>query len=196
MIRINLLPHRELKRKAQQQQIAILAGVAGFLGIAAVWSVYAMIDGEIENQNARNQFLQSRIAVLDTEIAEIRNIKTQTQELLSRKLVVETLQNSRSEVVHLLDQLVRLLPDGVYLQSVKQNDQIITLIGYAQSNAWVSMLMRNLESSPWLESPLLVEIKAITVNNIRQNEFNMRIKLRRTSIDDVQNSPANPAGKS
>ncbi|MDV6342062.1 PilN domain-containing protein [Nitrosomonas sp. Is35] len=195
MIRINLLPHRELKRKAQQQQIAILAGVAGFLGIAAVWSVYAMIDDEIENQNARNQYLQSRIAVLDTEIAEIRNIKTQTQELLSRKLVVETLQNSRSEVVHLLDQLVRLLPDGVYLQSVKQNDQIITLIGYAQSNAWVSMLMRNLESSPWLESPLLVEIKAITVNNIRQNEFNMRIKLRRTSIDDVQNSPANPAGK-
>ena len=196
MIRINLLPHRELKRKAQQQQIAILAGVAGFLGIAAVWSVYAMIDGEIENQNARNQFLQSRIAVLDTEIAEIRNIKTQTQELLSRKLVVETLQNSRAEVVHLLDQLVRLLPDGVYLQSVKQNDQIITLTGYAQSNAWVSMLMRNLESSPWLESPLLVEIKAITVNNIRQNEFNMRIKLRRISIDDVQNSPANPAGKS
>lgn len=196
MIRINLLPHRELKRKAQQQQIAILAGVVSFLGIAAVWSVYAMIDGEIENQNARNQFLQSRIAVLDTEIAEIRNIKTQTQELLSRKLVVETLQNSRSEVVHLLDQLVRQLPDGVYLQSVKQNDQIITLMGYAQSNAWVSMLMRNLESSPWLESPLLVEIKAITVNNIRQNEFNMRIKLRRTSIDDVQNSPANPAGKS
>ena len=196
MIRINLLPHRELKRKAQQQQIAILAGVTGFLGIAAVWGVYAMIDGEIENQNARNQFLQSRIAVLDTEIAEIRNIKTQTQELLSRKLVVETLQNSRSEVVHLLDQLVRLLPDGVYLQSVKQNDQIITLTGYAQSNAWVSMLMRNLESSLWLESPLLVEIKAITVNNIRQNEFNMRIKLRRISIDDVQNSPANPAGKS
>ncbi|UJP02387.1 MAG: PilN domain-containing protein, partial [Nitrosomonas sp.] len=178
MIRINLLPHRELKRKAQQQQIAILAGVAGFLGIAAVWSVYAMIDGEIENQNARNQFLQSRIAALDTEIAEIRNIKTQTQELLSRKLVVETLQNSRSEVVHLLDQLVRQLPDGVYLQSVKQNDQIITLMAYAQSKAWVSMLMRNLESSPWLESPLLVEIKAITVNNIRQNEFNMRIKLR------------------
>ena len=196
MIRINLLPHRELKRKAQQQQIAILAGVVSFLGIAAVWSVYALIDGEIENQNARNQFLQSRIAVLDKEIAEIRNIKTQTQELLSRKLVVETLQNSRSEVVHLLDQLVRQLPDGVYLQSVKQNDQIITLIGYAQSNAWVSMLMRNLESSPWLESPLLVEIKAITVNNIRQNEFNMRIKLRRTSIDDVQNSPANPTGKS
>ncbi|MBS0298920.1 MAG: PilN domain-containing protein [Proteobacteria bacterium] len=196
MIRINLLPHRELKRKARQQQIAILAGAVSFLGILVVWGIYSIIAGNIEYQNARNQFLQNRIAVLDSEIAEIRNIKTQTQELLARKHVVETLQNSRSEVVHLLDQLVRLLPEGVYLQSVKQNDQNITLLGYAQSNAWISTLMRNLESSPWLESPLLVEIKAMTVNNIRQNEFNMRIKLRRTSIDDVQKPLTNPPGKS
>jgi len=196
MIRINLLPHRELKRKARQQQIAILAGAVSFLGILVVWGVYTFIAGNIEYQNARNQFLQSRIAVLDGEIAEIRNIKSQTQELLARKHVVETLQNSRSEVVHLLDQLARLLPDGVYLQSVKQNDQNITLVGYAQSNAWISMLMRNLESSPWLESPLLIEIKAMTVNNIRQNEFNMRIKLRRTSLDDAQKQLANPPGKS
>jgi type IV pilus assembly protein PilN len=196
MIRINLLPHRELKRKARQQQIAILAGAVSFLGILVVWGVYTFIAGNIEYQNARNQFLQSRIAVLDSEIAEIRNIKSQTQELLARKHVVETLQNSRSEVVHLLDQLVRLLPDGVYLQSVKQNDQNITLMGYAQSNAWISMLMRNLESSPWLESPLLIEIKAMTVNNIRQNEFNMRVKLRRTSLDDAQKPLSNPPGKS
>ncbi len=196
MIRINLLPHRELKRKARQQQIAILAGVVSFLGILVVWGVSTLIAGNIEYQNARNQFLQSRIAVLDSEIAEIRNIKSQTQELLARKHVVETLQNSRSEVVHLLDQLVRLLPDGVYLQSVKQNDQNITLVGYAQSNAWISMLMRNLESSPWLESPLLIEIKAMTINNIRQNEFNMRIKLKRTSINDMQKPLSNPSGKS
>lgn len=196
MIRINLLPHRELKRKARQQQIAILAGVVSFLGILFVWGVSTFIAGNIEYQNARNQFLQSRIAVLDSEIAEIRNIKSQTQELLARKHVVETLQNSRSEVVHLLDQLVRLLPDGVYLQSVKQNDQNITLVGYAQSNAWISMLMRNLESSPWLESPLLIEIKAMTINNIRQNEFNMRIKLKRTSIDDAHKPLSNPSGKS
>lgn len=196
MIRINLLPHRELKRKARQQQIAVLAGAVSFLGILVVWGVYSIIAGNIEYQNARNQFLQSRIAILDSEIAEIRNIKAQTQELLARKHVVETLQNSRSEVVHLLDQLVRLLPDGVYLQSVKQNDQSITLMGYAQSNAWISMLMRNLESSPWLESPLLIEIKAITINNIRQNEFNMRVKLRRTSMDDAQKPLSNAPGKS
>ena len=196
MIRINLLPHRELKRKARQQQIAIFAGVVSFLGILVVWGVYTIIAGNIEYQNARNQFLQSRIAVLDREIAEIRNIKAQTQELLARKHVVETLQNSRSEVVYLLDQLARLLPDGVYLHSVKQNGQNITLVGYAQSNAWVSMLMRNLESSSWLESPLLVEIKAITINNIRQNEFNMRVKLRRLSIDDTQKPLSKSPGKS
>ncbi|SEG01304.1 PilN domain-containing protein [Nitrosomonas ureae] len=194
MIRINLLPHRELKRKARQQQIAVLAGLAGFLGLLVVWGVHDMIAEKIEFQNSRNQYLNEQIAILDKEIADIREIKNQTQELLTRKQIVETLQNSRSEVVHLLDQLVRLLPDGVYLQSIKQEGHNITLVGYAQSNAWVSTLMRNLESSPWLESPLLIEIKAMTINNVRQNEFNMKIKLKQASVNDVQNSSFNAAG--
>lgn len=185
MIRINLLPHRELKRKAQQQQIAVLAGLVSLLGIIAVWGIYTIIAGEIEYQNGRNQYLSDQTAILDKEIAEIREIKARTKELLARKKIVETLQHSRSEVVHLLDQLVRLLPDGVYLQSVKQVDHDINLVGYAQSNAWISMLMRNLESSPHLESALLIEIKAITVNNARQNEFNMKVKLKRTAIDEL-----------
>lgn len=185
MIRINLLPHRELKRKARQRQIAVLAGVTGFLGIIAVWGIHTMIAGEIEYQTGRNEYLNGQIAILDKEIAEIKEIKTRTQELLARKQIVETLQHSRSGVVHLLDQLARSLPDGVYLQSIKQVDHDIDLIGYAQSNAWVSMLMRNLESSPQLESASLVEIKAITVNNARQNEFNMKVKLKRTSIGEL-----------
>lgn len=194
MIRINLLPHRELKRKARQQQIAALAGLAGFLGLLVVWGVHDMIAETIEFQNSRNQYLNEQIAILDKEIAEIREIKNQTQELLTRKQIVETLQNSRSEVIHLLDQLVRLLPDGVYLQSIKQEGHNITLVGYAQSNAWVSTLMRNLESSPWLESPLLIEIKAMTINNVRQNEFNMKIKLKQAFINDAQDSSFNAAG--
>ncbi|ALQ51292.1 PilN domain-containing protein [Nitrosomonas ureae] len=194
MIRINLLPHRELKRKARQQQIAVLAGMVGFLGLLVVWGVHDMIAEKIEFQNSRNQYLNEQVAILDKEIAEIREIKNQTQELLTRKQIVETLQNSRSEVVYLLDQLVRLLPDGVYLQSIKQEGHNITLVGYAQSNAWVSTLMRNLESSPWLESPLLIEIKAMTINNVRQNEFNMKIKLKQASVNDVQNSSFNAAG--
>ncbi|MEQ1816209.1 MAG: PilN domain-containing protein [Nitrosomonas sp.] len=187
MIRINLLPHRELRRKARQQLIVVLAGLVGLLAIVVVMSIQTIGAGKIDYQNGRNQYLTDQIAILDTEIAEIKEIKAQTKELIARKQVVETLQSSRSEVVVLLDQLVRLLPDGVYLQSVKQDDHNITLVGYAQSNAWVSVLMRNLESSQWLESPLLIEIKAMTVNNVRQNEFNMKIKLKRATMDAVQN---------
>lgn len=161
--------------------MAAFAGLASVLAGFFVWGIYSLVAGEIEYQNSRNEFLNSRIAALDKEIAEIKDIKARTKELLSRKETVELLQNSRSEVVHLLDQLVRLLPDGVYLQSVKHVDEDINLIGYAQSNAWVSTLMRNLESSPWLQSALLIEIKAITVNNTRQNEFNMKVRLKRTA---------------
>ena len=161
--------------------MAVFAGLVSVIAGFFVWGIYSLVAGEIEYQNSRNEFLNSRIAALDKEIAEIKDIKARTKELLSRKETVELLQNSRSEVVHLLDQLVRLLSDGVYLQSVKQVDDDINLIGYAQSNAWVSTLMRNLESSPWLQSALLIEIKAITVNNTRQNEFNMKVRLKRTA---------------
>lgn len=178
MIRINLLPHRELKRKARQQQFAIFAGIVCMVGLLTIWGIHTIIAGKIAYQNERNQYLNTHIAILDRQIAEIRDIKNQTQELLGRKAVVETLQGNRSEVVHLLDQLVRLLPDGVYLKSVKQEGHRINLTGYAQSNAWVSTLMRNLESSPWLEAPVLVEIKAVSINNSRQNEFNLNIRLK------------------
>ncbi|PTN13053.1 PilN domain-containing protein [Nitrosomonas aestuarii] len=183
MIKINLLPHRELKRKTRQQQFAVFAGVVCAFALITIWGVHNIFVGKIEYQNGRNQYLNNHIAILDRQIADIRDIKNHTHELLARKSVVETLQGNRSEVVYLLDQLVRLLPDGVYLKSVKQEGHSINLTGYAQSNAWVSTLMRNLESSPWLESPALIEIKAVTVNNVRQNEFNLNIKLK-SSIDD------------
>lgn len=194
MIRINLLPHRELKRKALQQQLSILAGIVGAIGLLIVWGGHSMIADQVDYQNTRNQYLNDQITVLDKQIEEIREIKMQTQELLDRKGVVETLQSSRAEVVHLLDQLVRLLPDGVYLQSVKQEGLSINLVGYAQSNAWVSTLMRNLESSQWLESPVLIEIKAVTVNNTRQNEFNLNVRLTRTSTGDEDEDLMNMEG--
>ncbi|MCB1976015.1 MAG: PilN domain-containing protein [Nitrosomonas sp.] len=190
MIRINLLPHRELKRKARQQQIGISAGAVFAVSLFIIWAGYDVIAGKIETQNGRNQFLNNQIAVLDRQIAEIKDIKNQTQELLSRKDVVETLQGNRAEVVHLLDQLVRQLPDGVYLKSIKQNGQNVNLNGYAQSNTWVSSLMKNLESSRWLETPVLIEIKAVNVNNIRQNEFNLNVRLkssaRSSDIEEFQ----------
>jgi len=181
MIRLNLLPHRELKRKARQQQFAVLAGVTFFLGLLTVGMVHIMITGQIEHQESRNDYMKNQIAILDKQIDEIKQIRAQTQALLARKTVVETLQDNRSDVVHLLDQLVRLLPDGVYLRSIKQTNQTINLTGYAQSNARVSTLMRKLESSPWLGLPSLVEIKASKVNNARLNAFSLNVTLVRSS---------------
>ncbi len=180
MIRLNLLPHRELKRKARQQQFAVLAGITFFLGLLTVGMVHIMITGQIEHQESRNDYMKNQIAILDKQIDEIKQIRAQTQALLARKKVVETLQDNRSDVVHLLDQLVRLLPDGVYLRSIKQTNQTINLTGYAQSNARVSTLMRKLESSPWLGLPSLVEIKASKVNNARLNAFSLNVTLVRS----------------
>lgn len=183
MIRINLLPHRELKRKARQQQIAVLAGMTFILGLGIVAAVHVAIAGQIEYQNGRNNYMQEQIVILDKQVEEIKKIKELTDALLARKRVVETLQNDRVEVVHLLDQLVRLLPDGVYLRSIKQTNHDINLAGYAQSSSRVSVLMRNLESSPWLEAPSLIEIKVATVNNARLNEFNLNVKLSGNADD-------------
>lgn len=177
MIRINLLPHRELKRKLRQQRFAMLAGITCVLGILIIWAGHEAILGEIEYQNRRNQYLQSQITILDKQIEEIKQIKQQLKEVLARKEVVETLQVNRTHVVLVLDQLARLMPDGIYLKTLKQTDQHIHLSGYAQSNAWVSTLMRNLDASPLFESPLLIEIKAANVNNVRMNEFDLIVKL-------------------
>ncbi|MCO6428295.1 PilN domain-containing protein [Nitrosomonas communis] len=191
MIRINLLPHRELRRKARQQQFVMLVGITCVLGILIVWGGHEVISGKIEYQHGRNQYLQSQIALLDKQIEEIKQIKQQLQELLARKEAVETLQVNRTDAVHILDQLAKLVPEGVYLKSLKQTDQRIHLSGYAQSNAWVSTLMRNLDSSARFESPLLIEIKAVNINNVRLSEFDLNVKLAELmSSLDSEHTPA------
>ena len=177
MIRINLLPHREQKRAARQRELAFMAGAALVLGLLIVFMVHTILGTQIENQEARNSFLETEIKKLDDQIAEIKVLKEQTQAMLARKQVVETLQSNRSAVVYLLDQLVRQLPDGVYLKAIKQSGNSISLQGYAQSNARVATLMRSLEASPWLQSPNLIEVKAATINNLRASEFSLNVKL-------------------
>ena len=179
MIPINLLPHRAARRKAQQQQFFVLAGMTLGLAAAIVVAVHTFFATRIETQVERNKYLESEIVLLDKQIDEIRKLKEQTQALLARKRVVESLQTNRTETVRLLDQLVRQLPDGVYLKSIKQTGQRVNVIGYATSNARVSTLMRNFEASPWLESPSLVEIKAATVDNAPLNEFNLNVNISR-----------------
>lgn len=184
MIRINLLPHRELARAARRRQFNILLGIAVVAGVLAVVIGHSLIAARQSAQEARNAFLEQEIARLDSQIGEIKKIREQTQALLERKQVVETLQSNRTEVVHLFDQMIRLLPDGLYLKSFKQDGRVITLTGYTQSSARVSTLMRNLESSPWFESAGLVEIKSVTVNNLRANEFVLTVQQIQQQSDD------------
>lgn len=181
MIRINLLPHRERKRDALRRQIAILAGMAAALGIVIIIMVHIAIDSAISYQNMRNEYLKQQIAILDHQIEDIRKLKEQTRALLSRKRVVEKLQDNRSETVHLLDQLAKRVPEGIYLKSLHEETQgkltKIHLTGYAQSNARVSTLMRSLDDSQWMSSPSLVEIHSVTVNNQRLSDFSLYVTL-------------------
>lgn len=194
MIPINLLPHREVRRRAQQRQFAFLAGMAAVVAIGMVMLVHGFLAQRIDNQQARNRFLDGEIAKLDKQIDEIKKLKEQTSALLARKRVVESLQSNRTEAVRLLDQLVRQLPDGLYLKQVKQTGDIVNVTGYATSNARVSTLMRNFEASPWLEDPKLIEIKAVKVNNANLNEFNLNVKVTRPKeeVEDLKKPGAAP----
>ena len=193
MIRINLLPHREEKRKARRQQFYALLGLVTLLGGLIVALVYSIIAGYITTQEARNDFLKTEIAVLDKEIDQIKRLKQQTDALLERKRIIESLQRDRAEAVRMLSELARQMPEGVYLRSLKQEGQRINLTGYAQSNARVSTLMRNIEASPWLEKPELLEITAVTVDKRRLNEFNMNASIKRAAVDQAGDRPAEQA---
>jgi type IV pilus assembly protein PilN len=195
MIRVNLLPHRAEKRRAKQLQFIIFSAISVVLGILVIGFVHAWISGRISYQERRNAYLKQEIVVLDKQIAEIKKLREQTQSLLARKTVVEDLQSTRANVVHLLDQMLRILPDGVYLKSLKQTGNKIALVGFAQSNARVSTLMRAIEDSPWLDSPTLVEIHASTTAGARLNEFSLNFNLTKLGVVAPPASPAKQAGK-
>ncbi len=185
MIRINLLPHREEKRKARRQQFVLLAALTALAGLL-VWFVgHSIITGYVEGQEAKNAFLKREIAVLDKEISEIKGLREQAEALLSRKQVIESLQTNRTETVQIFNELAQQMPEGVYLKSLKQTGAKINLIGYAQSNARVSNLMRNLEASPHLERADLVEVKAAVLNTRRVSEFNLNVNIERAKAVDA-----------
>lgn len=194
MMRINLLPHRELARKARRQQFFSLLGLTALLGGLVIFLVYSVIAGYIGNQEEKNDFLKKEIAVLDKEIDQIKRLKEQVEALKKRKDVIESLQRDRGETVHLLSELVRQVPEGIYLKSVKQSNDKVSMSGYVQSNARVSTLMRNLEASPWLERPELLEIKSVVVDKRPLNEFNMNVYLTRAKPDDASKAGAKGVG--
>ena len=200
MIRVNLLPHREEKRKRRQQQFVVLAAVSAIIGLLVAGAVWLFLDQQEQQQKANVAYMKGEIDKLDKQIEEIRKIREETASLLAKKQVVEGLQSNRSEPVQLLDQLLRQLPEGIYLKQIKQAGVKVNVVGYAQSNARVSTLMRNLGASPYLENPELVEIKAVLLDNNpnkRVNEFSMNISVKRAKADDGKSAkgPATGAAK-
>ena len=191
MIRVNLLPHRAEKRRARQIQFIALSVISIVLAGFLVGTVEIAIDTQISYQERRNTYLKQETAILDKQIEQIKKLREQTQALLARKNVVEGLQSTRSDVVHLLDQMLRILPDGVYLKTLKQTGNRIAMVGYTQSNARVSTLMRAIEDSPWLDTPTLIEIHATSTAAGRVSEFTLNFNL--TKPQDAVN--ATPAAK-
>ena len=183
MIRINLLPHRQLKREQRKKQMAVGAGVAVAIGLVVGLLGHTYLSGRVDTQRMRNAYLAEETKKLDAQIEKIKAIKEQTADLMARKQVVEGLQTNRAESVHLIDQLVRQLPEGVWIKTVKQTGQVVNIVGYAQTNGRISTLMRNFDSSEWLEKPELVEIKAVALNNNPISEFGMNVRVKRAQVE-------------
>lgn len=186
-MRINLLPHRQIKRAERQRELGLMGLMAAGAACAVIFLGWQFLGAQKNSQLERNTRLETAISGLDKEIADIKDLKDQISNVLERKQVVENLQTNRSQAVVILDELTRQLPEGLYLKGIKQAGNLITLEGVADTNARVATLVRNLSVSNWMESPNLVEIKSITVNNIKQNEFMLNVSLKAQKAEEKPN---------
>jgi len=173
--RINLLPWREMRRREHDRRLLSLSIGAWVLTGLVVFYAQWHMSSLIQYQNKRNQYLQSEIAKLDKQIKEINEIKQRKAALLARMEVIQRLQRDRTQIVHVFDDLVRKLPKGVYLTSVSKVANTITLNGYAQSNARISSLMNNLDSSDWFANPNLEIINVTPQGGSRVSKFTLRV---------------------
>ena len=205
MIRINLLPHREERRKAQQIRVYVVAGISAAAALFVVAVGYSVLEQRIATQESRNAFLKAEIDQLDKQIAEIEVLRTKRKDLLDRKQVVEKLQANRGEMVRMLDQLTRQTPEGIYLISLKHGANLkdqktgnpettVRLLGRSLSNARISTFMRSLNDSPAFDMPVLVEIKAVKQGDLRLSEFILDVPLTRVveEATDKADKPAAP----
>ena len=177
MARINLLPWREERRKLRQQEFFALLGAVALAAAGIVLAVTLFLGSQIDLQNERLAALRSEIQVLDGRILKIEELDRTRSRLLQRKAIIEELQASRSQMVHLFDELVRTIPEGVRLESIKHAGATLTLEGDAQSNARVSAYMRSLDASPWMKNPDLQIVKADDANPQARYSFTLRVTL-------------------
>jgi type IV pilus assembly protein PilN len=181
---INLLPWREMRRKEQDRQLlSIGIGAWVLMGVIVFWAHHT-VGGWIDTQHARNKFLQDEIGKLDKQIAKIRNIKKERQQLVARMNVIYKLQSDRTRMVHIMDELVRTLPQGVYYDSLVQNKDNLQLKGAAQSNARIAALLRNMEKSDWFTNPDLKVVNVVRMGNSRVSKFDLTVtQLERSKKD-------------
>jgi type IV pilus assembly protein PilN len=177
MAKINLLPWRQARREERQKAFYALLGGSAVLGLLVAFAVVSYFDGLVSNQTSRNGYLEQEIAALEIQIKEIEGLERERADLLRRKQVIEQLQASRSQMVHLFDELVRTIPDGVRLSSIRQVGQQLTLAGTAQSNARVSSYMRALQQSDWVSSPELGNIEARDSDRTMPFVFDLKVVL-------------------
>ncbi|SFU90447.1 type IV pilus assembly protein PilN [Paenacidovorax caeni] len=200
MILINLLPHREAARKRRKEMFQATMFASFLVGLLIAGGIYSWFQAMIEQQQQRNSFLAGEIKVLEGQIKEIATIEDEITALRARQKAVEDLQSDRNLPVHLLNELVKQLPDGVYITSLKQTDQVVAMQGMAQSNERVSEMLRNLaDNTPWISKPELVEIVAANValtprDQRRVASFNLRFRLMRTSEAQKAADAASAAG--
>ena len=200
MILINLLPHREAARKRRKEMFQATMFASFLVGLLIAGGIYSWFQAMIEQQQQRNNFLAGEIKVLEGQIKEIATIEDEITALRARQKAVEDLQSDRNLPVHLLNELVKQLPDGVYITSLKQTDQVVAMQGMAQSNERVSEMLRNLaDNTPWISKPELVEIVAANValtprDQRRVASFNLRFRLMRTSEAQKAADVASAAG--
>lgn len=197
MILINLLPHREAARKRRKEAFQATMVLSALIGLLVAGAIYWWFQVMIENQQAKNSLLRSEITVLESQIKEIAGLEGEITALRARQKAVEDLQSDRNLPVHMLNELVTQLPDGVYITNLRQEGMAVTMQGVAQSNERVSEMLRNLsEGTPWFSKPELVEIVARTVNVTAKDQrraaaFNLRFQLTRAS--DAEKSLAEAA---
>lgn len=178
MTEINLLPWREQKREQEKKLFTTMLLIGIIIAAAIVFLMNFYVSHLISNQTNRNQILQKEITALDEQIKEIKALKQIREGLISRMSIVQNLQSIRTLMVHLFDELVRIIPPGIYITKIQREHDVITLWGYSESNTSVSILMRNIDADVWIQNPILTEIKNVELKQSPNNEFKLSFVLK------------------
>lgn len=186
MTTINLLPWRQTQREERKKEFLIYLGIAALISALLMLPVYLYLVHRISEQNERNAYITSEITLLEKQIKEIQNLKREKTQLLARMNIIQQLQSDRNMVVHIFDEIVRIMPDGVYLTALKREGAAIHFIGISDSNGAISRLMRSIEKSEWLTQPELKQINTNQKEGVRANNFQLILQEKKSEVHKIK----------